>query len=758
MRDFLTFRPKEVLENKKLLFECSDEMSPTGSSLLVRVEATHAGIINGNHRFYRPDRMQDSVSTWTDGFAKPVLAHHQEDSDALGRVLRAKYQDLSYKYAQDYPIVRSTLFYNTDAKERFNLFESVDWIAEHLMSFDDYRGLGFIELGLNITNPDAIRKVLNDEYLTVSVGFDTDQAFCSVCHQDWAEDDRCEHKLGTRVDGKKAFLISGYFDYHEMSYINFPADPFAGTIDKGRLEDNLNRVFFLGLPVREQATVLGRISDQKCIDAISYESDIQVVPAKDSLMSDKLKQFLEELGKPELTKEKALEIRDAATAITPEGTEEIKLHKRVVSTARAIIRKNGWGETKDTLTKEQVEAKVASIVDMLRNMSKEARPNYIAQVAAQAKEVGVEFTPPNLDEIEEADEWKLEDLPEDEREYFKDPDKLYELLAAEIDAAVADGELEAEAVKDAKLSTSARKKLKSGTFCGPNRSFPVPDCAHVVAARRLIGRYKGGGSKERILACVSRKASALGCGGGSKKAGDEKSLEDTVKSLHGWKDSDVTNAALPHLKELDGLHKKAEDSDKYLLHSATQAMLEHWSSLRQFEYYRTKLAEDKDYIVIPKSEHEALQDGVVKAENALQEQKTAADTWQNTSESLVAKLKKTKAAQIVMFRILTGEKGYQNLDTETVKGKIEELTKRTVGSLDDALADIFDKLAGFEVTSPTAQPAAKEVNDNAQPPQESDGKPAEKKPDPQMDPVLENTRDPQLRALRVAYNALGSTK
>ena len=754
MRDFLTFRPKEVEPRKKHLFECADETSPTGSSLLVRVAATHSGVVNGNERFYRPDRMQDSTNTWMEpGFPKPVLAHHQDEGDPLGRILRAKYVDLSYQYAQDYPIVKSTVFYNTDAKTRFNLFESVDWIVDHLMEFDDYQGLGYIELGLNITNTEAIQKVLNDEYLTVSVGFDTDQAYCSVCHQDWAVDDRCEHKLGARVDGKKAFLISGYFDYHEMSFVNHPADPFAGTISKGHLEDSRNQVFFLGLPKKEQAVVLDKIGD-KCIDSINFEADIKVVPAEDSLMSDKLKKYLEELGKPELTKEKAFEIRDGADAIKPEGDEETKLHKRVVSTIRALIRKNGWEDKKETPTREQVEAKIASIKDLLANMSKEARPNYVVQVAAMAKEVGLDFIPPNLDEIEELDEWKLEDLPEEEREYFKDPDKLYEELSKEMDAAIADGELDAEDCKDAKLSTAARKKLKSGTFCGPNRSFPVPDCAHVVAARRLIGRYKGGGSKERILACVSRKASALGCGGGKKKGDQvEKNFEDRVKAIQGWKDSDTTKSALPHLKELDSLHKKAEDNDKYLLHSAASSMLENWSTARQFEYYRAKLAEDHDFIVIPKTEHEALQDGVVKAENDLKEQKAAAGTWQDTASGLVTNLKKTKAAQIVIFRVLSGEKGYQNLKTDEIKAKIEELASRALNSLEDAISDIFDKLAGF--TAPVI-PGTKEVKDDAQLPGEQESKPNAQ--ESTNDPVLETLRDPQFRTLREAYNAIGSKK
>ena len=63
----------------------------------------------------------------------------------------------------------------------------------------------------------------------------------------------------------------------------------------------------------------------------------------------------------------------------------------------------------------------------------------------------------------------------------------------------------------ARLSSAERKKLKGSTFCGPERSFPVPDCAHVTAAKRLIGRYKGPGDKGKIMSCVERKEKSLNC-------------------------------------------------------------------------------------------------------------------------------------------------------------------------------------------------------------------------------------------------------
>lgn len=62
------------------------------------------------------------------------------------------------------------------------------------------------------------------------------------------------------------------------------------------------------------------------------------------------------------------------------------------------------------------------------------------------------------------------------------------------------------------LTTKDRKKLKKSTFCGPNRSFPVPDCRHVATAKAYLGRSKFSKStKKKIAACINRKARELGC-------------------------------------------------------------------------------------------------------------------------------------------------------------------------------------------------------------------------------------------------------
>jgi hypothetical protein len=64
---------------------------------------------------------------------------------------------------------------------------------------------------------------------------------------------------------------------------------------------------------------------------------------------------------------------------------------------------------------------------------------------------------------------------------------------------------------DGKLSTSARKKLPDKAFCGPGRSFPAHDKAHVTAGLRLLNKSKFSAStKTKIKSCLYRKGKLYG--------------------------------------------------------------------------------------------------------------------------------------------------------------------------------------------------------------------------------------------------------
>jgi len=84
------------------------------------------------------------------------------------------------------------------------------------------------------------------------------------------------------------------------------------------------------------------------------------------------------------------------------------------------------------------------------------------------------------------------------------------------------------------LTTKQRKKMKSSTFCGPGRSFPVNDCKHVGVAKAYLGRSNFSAStKKKIAACINRKAKQLGCTPGKKaKAAKYIELSTDEKQLY----------------------------------------------------------------------------------------------------------------------------------------------------------------------------------------------------------------------------------
>lgn len=710
MRDFWTFRPTEVQENKKHLFECKDSKSDSGHSLLVHVAATHAGIVNGNRRFYRPDKMQDGVHTWLpqkteDGTVlrtpRPVLVGHNEQGDVLGRVLEAKYIDESWKYASDFPVVKDFLFYQRDGRKRKTLFDSVDWVVENLVPLTEYTGLGYTDLGLRITNPEAIRKVLADEYLTVSVGFKTDAAVCSLCHTDWAKDGKCGHKLGEIEDGKDMFLIAGEMHNSEVSFINFAADPFATTLSKKVMTDSLAKTFFLGLPITEQTSA---VSDGlQLTDGLIFEADMVAAEEPMELPIDisalALPGLAAEVKSAELTKQRANELKDALKSWAPESEDQKSNKRSLVSTLNAKIRRNGWDKVEDSQVSE-ADAAAAEEVRALMDASK-AKPEETAQDSTNA---------PAEEEVEDAVEtW--DELTDEEREYFADEDGLYAELELELDGSVTDGLLDAAVVTDAKLSSEKRKKLADGSFCGPNRSFPVADCAHVTAARRLVGRAKVSDStKSKILACVDRKAAKLSCGD-SKKAQDAKApvTDDRyTKIIDSVVIKDAAKKEIPVeqrtslvsiIKALDaGYDSLPADGSpdyydiKWILRNAVRSMLDDWSADDSLAWSLKMLAGNKDHVVLTRSEldekEEALNGLMAEKDSLVAE----VGVLKDSRAAILASTKQSLAQSIVMHNVLKGQDGYKDLTPAQTAEKIEALSKRHITSLRDSVSDILSGL------------------------------------------------------------------
>lgn len=309
------------------------------------------------------------------------------------------------------------------------------------------------------------------------------------------------------------------------------------------------------------------------------------------------------------------------------------------------------------------EQKVFDVIKKLRADGEEKDLKELAQkIASMQGEDG--FFPDQQEaelDYETAVQYALEDLETSDQKV--DADAVYADFEKELD------ELE---LSDAKLSTKSRKGLPSSAFCGPDRSFPVPDCAHVTAAKRLIGRYKGPGSKSSILACVNRKAKSLGCNGGSDSEGtsnnDNKGInllpcaEDSIKEM---KDADLRNLYMAtELEMVNRGQKMAYECKECALH----------------EEKVKKAAED---VAVAESEVKKMQDTLVILREELQRAYADYAAQVDITVEAKASLHTEKVENLALIGVLNGK--YDSLEKAR-----EEIKDKDLSKLEEAVKDGFD--------------------------------------------------------------------
>lgn len=173
----------------KLAESTTTKVAGKGSKrkLVVTVEGIHAGMTK-NKTFYPGTTLEASIGSWTDPHPKPVLKNHDTYTEPLGRIVHAEYGN-------------SILTSSTTAK-----------------------------LKLEISDQDAIEKVLDGRYLTLSVGGSANSVVCSVCAKDMVKEGFCGHYRGRTYDGKEAHWIIKQYTGDEISFVNMPADVFSQVI------------------------------------------------------------------------------------------------------------------------------------------------------------------------------------------------------------------------------------------------------------------------------------------------------------------------------------------------------------------------------------------------------------------------------------------------------------------------------------------------------------------------------------------------
>jgi len=472
-----TFTDHEMLlyDDLKVELQLQDaEKTRTSKGLLVTVNATHGGYINRNFYFYSPKGMKSSVRSWVEPFNKPVLrpkeAHRPEDAEPIGRVVDARY-------------------IGNDSK-------------------------GFIQLDLLITDKDAIEKVMDQRYLTVSTAQKpVEYVKCSICGKDMLRNQSwCGHSRGRSYeveDGVKkvCFWSTGRLEYGEVSFVNKPADQskeHAAMVRGFKFADQEGDVPFNTQDTTEYKGIIMMDTDmwkpendgdyQKVLFLMEQEVDVIANPSLwDSIEAeDTLKRVQEYV---EMGGSFHPGIADADLWVPDE--EELQMLDWLEANL-ALEDRDTYGDRKLTdYQRDDVRNKRHKHVVYMN----EAANGHTDYAAGHSHEVingkvmcAQVFDPKNDKYIEGHDH----DITGDAMYDAEEDTELFDKATSE-------------------KTKKEQSKSKPENFCGPmdprkdRRSFPVNSCSQARSAMRLLPKYKGPGDKSRIKACIKRRAKDMGC-------------------------------------------------------------------------------------------------------------------------------------------------------------------------------------------------------------------------------------------------------
>lgn len=569
--------------------------------LRTTIAATHAGRTTKNNMLYMPAKVRAGVASWTMPFPKPVLLHHNEESDPIGRVIGARYVDTSHLVPHG--ILGTFKFQNKTIKDfvdgDVSTKQTVAIVNElwksGILADKSYKGLGYIEITTLISDLAAIEKILDGRFLTGSIGASTNSALCNIpeCFTDWAAsaEGPCNHRPGKEYEGIKCLLVAGDLEYGEYSHVNGPADDLSSIIGFSAAEAIMDSI-------QQEPTILDKVPLIILTDSENKEAPVP----------DTFKAILED---PDL-----------------EGKENVL---KDLETLKAILAKPDT-EALPCLVKEFP----AVPEEQMKVLLEKVKP--LPTVDDKATTL--------INEILEI-EWN---------ENLFDYDTNWDEL-----------EKEDAGFKDAKLSTAQRNKLSKSTFCGPGRSFPVPDLAHVTAARRLIGRAKVSSStKARILACVNRKAKALG--------------EKKRKSEDSMKTSEPTTPAPVQIPE----PQKPSENEKQQIAVLTESLAKESEASKlldsQNKELTTQLTCLRKELKATYSDNEQLQDQLIKLNLKLRDSRVQFATM---ATSLAEKTVKDAAYQADLSK--------KSLD------ELETTIKMVLDNVD--IAKVVDKLVDNGLTN-----------------------------------------------------------
>lgn len=262
----------------------------SNKALKITIEATHGGYINRNFRLYRDIDLQEGVNGFTKPNSLPILEIIHGVGNPIGRVINAKYED-----------IQSSGINEPTSKI----------IAEAI-----------------ITDADAISKIQDKRYLTVSTGATpVNSPICSICKNEYSSSD-CSHYAGHKydIDGVEqlCYLESRGIQYNEITIVNIPAD-------KG--ENHVAGIYSLEVVDKKDYADILSITDNQ-IPPSGMNDDLNTENKEDlqkqiNIMKDEFEQ--EKVKLISLNDEKVKTLNEKIKSLEDENAKVVKNHNQYKS-------------------------------------------------------------------------------------------------------------------------------------------------------------------------------------------------------------------------------------------------------------------------------------------------------------------------------------------------------------------------------------------------------------------------------------------
>ena len=166
----------------------SSQLPIDPNSINVDVEGIHAfPHATRNFTRYMPKCLKNSVESWTNPYNRPLIKHHNEkNGKIIGRVLNAEY------------VTRQT-----------------------------FSGTPALLFTVNVPGEEAKNEIKNGTESTVSIGVIAHDVRCSICGQQLASGETCEHERGVTYNGETCYWDIHSMEAKELSYVIVPSDIYA---------------------------------------------------------------------------------------------------------------------------------------------------------------------------------------------------------------------------------------------------------------------------------------------------------------------------------------------------------------------------------------------------------------------------------------------------------------------------------------------------------------------------------------------------